>query len=237
MIYKIISTGSKGNAVVINDRLLIDCGVNYKQLTPYIQGLRLVLLTHIHGDHFYPSTIKKLAKMRPTIRFGCCEWLVGPLVELGVQKWRIDIYTPNKHYNYGDKLQIQSLLLYHNVPNCGYKIEIDGERLFYATDTNNLVGISAKDYDLYMVEANYEDEEIQERIRAKEEAGIYPYEYNVLKNHLSKKKCDDFLAENAGIRSKYVYMHGHVEREHYNKRSEKNESCYADGQADSNAGA
>ena len=208
----IISTGSVGNAVVLNDRLLIDCGVNYKQLSPYVSGLQLVLLTHIHGDHFYPSTIKKLAKMRPTLRFGCCKWLVNNLISCGVQKWRIDVFTPELLNTYSDDLQITAVELTHDVPNCGYKIFIDGEKIFYATDTNNLNGIIAPDYDLYMLEANYEDEEIMERIRKKEESGVFAYEYKVLKNHLSKAKCDDFIVRNAGVRSKFIYMHGHIDK-------------------------
>jgi Metal-dependent hydrolases of the beta-lactamase superfamily I len=216
MNYNIISTGSKGNAVVLNNRLLIDCGVNYKQLSPYVSGLQLVLLTHIHGDHFYPSTIKKLAKMRPTLRFGCCDWLLKDLISCGVQKWRIDIFTPGLANIYNQDLQITAVELSHNVPNCGYKIFIDGEKIFYATDTNNLNGITAPDYDLYMIEANYEDEEIQERIRKKEESGQYAYEYEVLKNHLSKQKCDDFIVRNAGTKSKFIYMHGHIGKENDN---------------------
>ncbi|MBQ7981665.1 MAG: hypothetical protein IJ305_08710, partial [Oscillospiraceae bacterium] len=188
MNYNIISTGSVGNAVVLNDRLLIDCGVNYKQLSPYVSGLQLVLLTHIHGDHFYPYTINKLAKMRPTLRFGCCKWLLNDLVSCGVQTWRIDAFTPDLLNTYSDDLQIAAVELTHDVPNCGYKIFIDGEKVFYATDTNTLNGITATGYDLYMIEANYEDEEIQERIRKKEESGVFAYEYKVLKNHLSKAK-------------------------------------------------
>lgn len=217
MNYNIISTGSVGNAVVLNDRLLIDCGVNYKQLSPCVSGLQLVLLTHIHGDHFYPSTIKKLAKMRPTLRFGCCKWLVNNLISCGVQKWRIDVFTPELLNTYSDDLQITAVELTHDIPNCGYKIFIDGEKIFYATDTNNLNGITAPDYDLYMIEANYEDEEIQERIRKKEESGSYAYEYKVLKSHLSKAKCDDFIVRNAGARSKFIYMHGHIGKEKENE--------------------
>lgn len=212
----IISTGSKGNAVVLNDRLLIDCGVNYKQLSPYVSGLQLVLLTHIHGDHFYPSTIKKLAKMRPTLRFGCCDWLLKDLISCGVQKWRIDVFTPGLANIYNQDLQITAVELSHNVPNCGYKIYIDGEKIFYATDTNNLNGVTAPEYDLYMIEANYEDDEIQERIRKKEENGQYAYEYEVLKNHLSKQKCDDFIVRNAGNKSQFIYMHGHIGKENDN---------------------
>lgn len=217
MNYNIISTGSVGNAVVLNDRLLIDCGVNYKQLSPCVSGLQLVLLTHIHGDHFYPSTIKKLAKMRPTLRFGCCKWLVNNLISCGVQKWRIDVFTPELLNTYSEDLKITAVELTHDVPNCGYKIFIDGEKVFYATDTNNLNGITAPDYDLYMIEANYEDEEIQERIRKKEESGSYAYEYKVLKSHLSKAKCDDFIVRNAGARSKFIYMHGHIGKEFDNE--------------------
>lgn len=217
MNYNIISTGSKGNAVVLNNRLLIDCGVNYKQLSPYVSGLQLVLLTHIHGDHFYPSTIKKLAKMRPTLRFGCCDWLLKDLISCGVQKWRIDVFTPDLLNAYSDNLQITAVELTHDVPNCGYKIFIDGEKIFYATDTNNLNGITAPEYDLYMIEANYEDDEIQERIRKKEESGQYAYEYEVLKNHLSKQKCDDFIVRNAGTKSKFIYMHGHIGKDFDNE--------------------
>ena len=75
-----------------------------------------------------------------------------------------------------------------------------------------MAGITAKNYDLYMIECNYEDEEIRDRIRQKEAQGIYAYEYHVLENHLSKQKCDEFLVKNAGPKSRYIYMHQHEER-------------------------
>lgn len=212
MKYEIISTGSKGNAVVIEGKILIDCGVNYKAIKPYVSNLQLVLLTHEHGDHFYPSCIKTLARERPTLRFGCCKWLYKNLLAVGVNKRNIDIYTPETVNDY-KKFKVETFNLAHNVPNCGYKIQIGREKLMYATDTNNLYGVSAPDYDLYLIEANYEDKEIQERIRQKEQNGQYAYEHEVLKNHLSKQKCDDFIARNAGIKSKYIYMHRHIKKE------------------------
>ena len=36
---KVISTGSKGNAVLLNDEILIDCGVPFRELEPYCKGL------------------------------------------------------------------------------------------------------------------------------------------------------------------------------------------------------
>ena len=62
-----------------------------------------------------------------------------------------------------------------------------------------------------MVEANYSEDEIRERIRAKEAAGQYVYEYRVLKTHLSKEECDQWLMDNIGENSEYVYIHQHKE--------------------------
>lgn len=208
MKYNVISTGSKGNAVVLNDVILIDCGVSYKALKAVRERLKIVLLTHIHSDHFNAAAIRLLAENRPTLRFGCCEWLVENLLKCNVNPVNIDVLDICKTYDYG-AFKVVPVKLYHDVPNCGYRIFMNGEKAFYATDTNTLKGISAKGYDLYMVEANYADEEIRERIREKESKGEYAYERSVLHTHLSRQKCDDFIYENIGSNGEYVYLHQH----------------------------
>ncbi|WP_304508949.1 MBL fold metallo-hydrolase [Anaerotignum sp.] len=208
MIYNIISTGSKGNATVIDKVILIDCGVPFKALLQYYRDIQLVLLTHIHGDHFNKATIRKLAFERPTLRFGCCEWLVTDLLKCGVKKEQIDVYAPGYCFIY-PKFTIMPERLLHNVSNCGYHVWIANNALFYATDTNSLNGIEAPNYDLYMIEANYSEPEILERIKEKESQGIHCYEYDVLKNHLSLEKCNDWLYRNLGDKSEYIYMHQH----------------------------
>ena len=208
--YRIISTGSQGNAVIVNDTVLIDCGVPYKALEPFVKGLRLVLMTHIHSDHFKPSTVRRLALERPTLRFGCCRWLVASLLSAGVRAMNLDTMNFGTEYRYG-LCDVIPVPLTHNVPNCGYKIHFSDGRVFYATDTNNLNGVSAVGYDLYMVEANYEDDEIKARIDAKKEEGRYCYELDVLKNHLSKAKADDFIYRNIRPGGEYVYLHRHTE--------------------------
>ena len=72
---------------------------------------------------------------------------------------------------------------------------------------------SAPNFDLYLLEANYEDEEIQARIAEKKANGEFVYERRVLGTHLSKAKCDDFIYQNIGPTGEYVYLHGHVEEE------------------------
>lgn len=215
MKYKIISTGSRGNALLLDDCILIDCGVSFNKLKEYYKKIKLVLLTHIHSDHFNKTTIKKLAEERPTLRFGCCEWLVEDLIKCGVNKKNIDVYKINTNYvylrKYEKQLVVKPILLYHNVNQCGYKVFIDDKKCIYCTDTYTLEGISAKNYDYYFIEANYEENEIKERIKAKEVLGIYAYEKDALLNHLSKEKCDEFLINNMGEKSHYEYMHQHIE--------------------------
>lgn len=210
--YNIISTGSDGNATILEDFVLVDCGVPYKALEPYVPKLKLVLLTHIHSDHFQKRTIKRLASERPTLRFGCCRWLVPPLIAAGVPERQIDVLTPRTLYGYG-LCNVIPVMLAHNVPNCGYKVHFPSGKVIYATDTNNLDGIQAIGYDLYLIEANYRDEDIQAKIHEKKAAGQYAYELQVLKNHLSEAKCNDFLARNMKANSVYIPMHVHVDKE------------------------
>jgi L-ascorbate metabolism protein UlaG (beta-lactamase superfamily) len=213
MMYNIISTGSKGNAVVINDRIMIHCGVPYKLLEPYTKRLKLVLLTHEHGDHFVPSSVRRLHHERPTLRFGCCEWMIPHLLAAGVDKRVIDVYDPTikAFLMYGGELSIRPELLTHNVPNCGYHIRTNGKRLFYATDTGTMDGIEAKEYDLYMIEANHTKADIAARAAEKQARGEYAYEFRAAENHLSQEQAEDWLYQNMGPRSMYVFLHGHEE--------------------------
>lgn len=209
MTYEIISTGSKGNAVVIDDKLLIDAGVSYKALERFVGGLKTVLLTHIHSDHFNESTIRRLAKEKPLLRFVCGKWMVEPLLKSGVKALNIDVVMPLKVYRISNSFEISPIKLYHDVPNIGYRIYKGNEKLLYATDTGHLNGISAKNYNLYLIEANYEDAEIRERIEDKVSKGEYAYEIGVMKRHLSKQQADEFIFNNAGPKSKVVYLHCH----------------------------
>lgn len=210
---KIISSGSKGNAAVINDKLLIDCGVAYKAIEPYTRLLKLVLLTHIHSDHFKKTTIKRLAGLRPNLRWGCCEWLVKPLLDCGVSKYQIDVYKLDTAFVYSmDFLTVEPFRLYHDVENCGYKINILGKKILYATDTCK-IETEAQGYDLYMLEANYEEDELQERINRKEEAGEeYIYELKVKDNHLSRAMASEFVMNNAAAHSEHIFLHVHEDK-------------------------
>lgn len=211
MNYKIISSCSTGNATILKDIILIDCGVTFKRLEKYYKDLKLVLLTHIHSDHFKKETIKRLAQERPTLRFACCKWLLKPLLDCGINKQNIDVLQIGTKYDY-KLFKIVPIKLYHDVPQCGYRVLFNDYKVIYATDTKTLEGISAKNYDLYLIEANYDEDEMQERIKQKQKECQYVYEFRAKDNHLSKQQASEFLLENMGENSEYVFMHEHVER-------------------------
>ena len=212
MTYDVLSTGSHGNAVVINGMILIDCGVSFKTLEQVVPDLKLILLTHRHSDHFRPRTAAVLHKLRPGLRFGCCAWMVPLLQEAGVRARQIDLYDPGRLYRYPGLCCLRPEALTHNVPNCGYHLQDrEGKRLFYATDTGTLDGVTAKNYDLYLVEANHTRAELEARLRAKQEAGVYAYEWDVAQNHLSREQAEDWIYQNIGPTGQYAFLHQHVE--------------------------
>ncbi len=217
--YEILATGSKGNAVVLDGRILLDCGVPYKTIEPYVGDLSIVALTHRHGDHFNESTIARLHLERPGLRFACCKWLAGPLsVQIG-SKWElIDVMEPRAKeaeavwYNYGP-FSLSPAPMKHDMDSCGWRVRTGSGTAFYATDTGDLDHVEAPGYDLYLLEANHTEEEIRERIAKKEIAGEYVYERRAARYHLSKEQADDWLYSQMGPGSEYVYMHCHEERE------------------------
>ena len=217
MTFDVIASGSSGNAVVINGEILIDCGVQFKALEGVKQDLKLVLLTHSHGDHFKPRTVRALHRERPALRWGCCEWMVGPLLEAGVDKRVIDIFGEGDTLCYWRLCAVTPQPLIHDVPNCGYHITIfhdkKDERLFYATDTATLDGVEAPGCDLYLIEANHRRDELEARAKAKRDAGEYAYEYRAAANHLSEEQALDWLYQQMGPKSQYVFLHQHQDRE------------------------
>lgn len=208
MTCNVISTGSKGNAVLLDGSLLVDCGVPFSKLSGVAKDLKLVLLTHRHGDHFNRATIKRLADERPTLRFACCEWLLPLLVECGVDKRRIDVCNLDKLYIYS-KLRISPVKTFHDVDNCAWRIDVDGYKVFYCTDTGTLDGITAPEYDLYLLEANHTTQEIEDRASEKIERGEYAYEIRAAENHLSQEQAMNWLAENIGPNGKCIFLHQH----------------------------
>ena len=202
-IAKVISSGSEGNAVIYNNAIMVDCGVSFKALQEVKRSLKIVLLTHKHSDHLKIRTLQRLQAERPTLRVACGDFL---LEELPCIK-NIDVLQVGKIYDYG-AFKVSPIKLYHDVPNFGWRIFLpNGQKIFHATDTVHLEGISAKGYDLYAIEHNYCEEYIQQAIEEARANGEYTHAYGSIKTHLSIQQARAFIDKNRKESSEVLELH------------------------------
>ena len=200
---QVISSGSEGNAVIYNNAIMVDCGVSLKALEAVKRSLKIVLLTHKHSDHLKLRTLQRLQAERPTLRVACGNFL---LEELPCIK-NIDVLQVGKIYDYG-AFKVSPIKLYHDVPNFGWRIFLpNGQKIFHATDTVHLEGITAKGYDLYAIEHNYCEEYIQEAIEEARANGEYTHAYGNINTHLSIQQARAFIDKNRKESSEVLELH------------------------------
>ena len=200
---KVISSGSEGNAVIYNNAIMVDCGVSLKALQEVKRSLKIALLTHKHGDHLKIRTLQRLQAERPTLRVACGDFL---LEELPCIK-NIDVLQVGKIYDYG-AFKVSPIKLYHDVPNFGWRIFLpNGQKIFHATDTAHLEGITAKGYDLYAIEHNYCEEYIQQAIEEARANGEYTHAYGNINTHLSIQQARAFIKANRKESSEVLELH------------------------------
>lgn len=204
--YSILASGSSGNCIIINDIIALDMGIPFKLLGEYAKTIKLVFLSHCHSDHFNPATIKRLHNLRPTVRFCVGDFLYQKLIDIGINKKNIDIIKHNNIYDY-KILKLMPCISIHDVRNYGLHLFIDGEKLLYITDTSKIDHVTAVDYDLYLIEGNYDEEKLENNIKSDIEKGIYSYGMRVRDTHLSIQKSSEWIMENAGQNSKYEFIH------------------------------
>ena len=175
----------------------MDCGVPYAKIKPYADVIEFVLLTHKHDDHFNRSSMVKLAVHNPNIRWICCEWLKQDLLNMGILNVTVVELNSVLQIKIEPFVIVSPFILYHDAPNCGWRIMVDKFKIFHATDTNTLEGISARGYDLYAIEHNYDEDTIHDLIREKKELGQFSYEEGAINSHLSFQQAAQFIKENA----------------------------------------
>ena len=219
----ISSNGKEGNAVLLNGCLLFDCGIPWNRLKPYAKQTSVVFLTHLHADHFKIHTLHKLSLTRPRIRFVCSQNLLTDLAtRVLVPLDRIVLVRPEdppkkiRDWMHGLDLEISSFHLLHDVPNVGWLVKVSGSEddgtAMYATDTHH-IPIAAPDLDLYMIEGNYAQEDMERRIAEKTASGAFMYEGRVVESHMSMENAVEWLRDNADpYKSKIVFLHGHNDK-------------------------
>lgn len=207
MKYFIIGSGSTGNCIILEDKIMLDCGVAYSKIKPFLPTIKLIFISHIHSDHLNSTAVKHIAYNYPNVKFICGNTdVIAKLVKCGVAKQNIFYLKKDKWYGLGlCKVKLEELT--HDVPNHALKCEIKGKKMIYIVDTSNVKNIKAKDYDLYLIESNYREDILKQHIRECEDKDKLYYLNRVPYTHLSYEQANAFLIENMGTNSFYQYVH------------------------------
>lgn len=196
--YEIISSGSKGNCVVIED-MMVDIGVPYKRIKEKLYDTKYILITHRHTDHVNRFTANRIMKEFPRIKI-IGNYDVSDLIKL--------------NYPTGDETElkfkdrnIKTFKCIHDVVCNGFVIKYKNKNIIYATDTASLEYAPKEKYDYMFIESNHDKKKI-ELIRNN---SYKKYGYNAYmgaKRHLSTQDSQLFYFLNRkSTDSKWIELH------------------------------
>ena len=208
----VIASSSAGHAILLENGILLDCGIPYSKIKPYLKNIKAIFISHLwlHLDHCKDSTIKKIAFEYPNIKSITNEVNTTHLVEIGVNKRNIFALKLEKWYDIGIcKVRLDYLI--HDKPNCSLKINQNGYKLIYIVDTSSVDHIEAKDYDFAYIEGNYlDDEELNKKIEQDKLNNKYSHYERVKRTHLSQLQALNFIQKN-NIKN-YEFIHQHINK-------------------------
>lgn len=208
----IIGTGSTGNSIVIDNSIMIDCGLSFKKLEQDILKINTLFVTHRHSDHINPSVLSKLIKVRPWVlreSFYCNEDVAEFIKSKNTPKFEYSVPKENIIKEHGDvfnitsggqEYTIETFKLDHDVPNQGFVItkkvmndlgkEVE-ESLVYASDTSTMKYAPKRLYDVIVVEGNYDEDKVFTALESDDKA----VQFRAIRNfrHLSVQQFEDFV--------------------------------------------
>lgn len=167
----VVHTGSKGNSVIIDEKIVIDVGRSFKELEPYVLNADAIFITHRHVDHLNLAVINQLNIKAPWKISGNLYANNNVLEKIRTHKKLGFLTIPKKHILDSDMkfeieangriYKIRTFNLEHDVPNQGFVIENDeNEKLIYATDTSTMEYAPKEKYDYILLEGNYDEDKL-----------------------------------------------------------------------------
>jgi ribonuclease BN (tRNA processing enzyme) len=194
--YKIISSGSSGNCVIIGD-VMIDCGVSFNKIKEDLYSIKYLLITHIHSDHLNKVTLQQIIKKFPRI------------VIIGNYEVHGAAHT-NIIANAGFPVQTEDYIFYpfeceHDVLTYGFVFEQNGKRIIYCTDTGSMDEAPDGQFDYFFLESNHDEEKL-EAARGLKKGTYDPYLSG--KRHLSTQRAKAFYyMRRSGREAEFIELH------------------------------
>ena len=210
MSYNLIASGSSGNCIIYQDKIMVDAGIKLKDkalIEPFLDDIQVIIITHRHSDHIQIPLMKWLIRNYPNIVFmynqDVRDYLDEKLVRkskgetIPIEVKREVIIDVGKVYNLGF-VKFQPINLYHDVPNVALYFRFDdGYKVFHATDTHTLDGIRIpSNTDLVAIEHHHLTDHYDELIAEKVLNEEYSHEMGAKNVHLSFEDALEFLHRN-----------------------------------------
>lgn len=199
MQYEIISTGSKGNCVVICDgQVMVDCGVPYSKIKKHLYNVRYLLLTHIHSDHIRHTTLDHIKRDFPRIK------IIGNYEVHHM--FGVHIIANATFPIETDDYIFTPFLCEHDVVTYGFTFLYNGKSIIYATDTSSMKNAPDLIYDYFFLESNHCEKKVE---RILDQRAKYGYDaYKGAKRHLSTQQCLGFYySHRRDKNSKLIELH------------------------------
>lgn len=169
---KILATGSSGNCVLLDGRILVDAGISIKALEEHgivPEQLSALFITHKHTDHMKLPLVRHLLKAGVKVylpKAAIAEIMdegkldVTPMISLG----QVTPMTSQTTYEVDGCLVTPYTQKHHDIVNFAFVMEKDGHRLLYCTDLDTVaptdVGVGLMHlgmFDTILLEGNYDE--------------------------------------------------------------------------------
>lgn len=194
--YEIISSGSHGNCVVIEE-VMVDCGLPFSKIKDYLYGIKYLLITHIHSDHIKKSTLQSIRRFFPKIK------VIGNY-EVH-QLYNVDIIANAMFPIVVEDYTFVPFLCDHDVLTYGYTWSANNYELIYATDTSSLANVPEGQFDYFFIESNHDEHKLNEVLKNTK------IKYNAYlggKRHLSTQQAKGFYySRRKNKESQFIELH------------------------------
>ena len=217
---RVISTGSQdGNCVLYFNEVMVDVGIPFVRLfnkskkLNLIEDLKVVLLTHTHGDHIHYNTLASIQRYNPAVKVVCGEWMKAPIDQYNqTADFKIsNVYIIDvlEEYNIDDYF-ITAFPLSHDVLNCGYFIEKD-KVVVHATDTYTMANVPVReDIDYYAIEFNFDRDYVEEVIDREIKETGFSHRERAIETHLSFQVALGYIRKCATKKQDYIIIPLHT---------------------------
>lgn len=209
----IVATGSTGNFNVINNKIIIDMGVNRKMFKPYMANAELIMISHRHGDHIslpivrmiyreFPGLLRRLYVNQNT-------WELINDADPKIAKEITHRLEPRGtfHVKLSDgEYSISTFPLVHDVENQGFIITTPrGNSIIHATDTETMKFAPSGTFDYLLVEGNWDEETLINKLLSTDKSESFRASRNL--RHLSVQALCRFVAEHSHDNSVVHQLH------------------------------